>query len=203
MFAVCCIFLFTETLRINKIVCSLFAVFLFTKTLRSLKIRCSLFAVFAVLWPSGSKNPLFPVSCFHLGKILLLYFLSPFQRVPVGTGGYQVDNDATMQKKTWRSTGHEGASGELDAQKSWQKWRVFGRRPYWRCFATPRCHILTFRCPKYAIFTATRAKLRAKNGRGVRHRSHLKQFKCAVGFFNDDVRQGTMRALRRLGLWNI
>ena len=47
---------------------------------------------------------------------------------------------------------------------------------------------------------ATRAKLRAKNGRGVRHRSHLKQFKCAVGFFNDDVRQGTMRALRRLGL---
>ena len=59
---------------------------------------------------------------------------------------------------------------------------------------------LTFTCPENATQRATRAKLRAKNGRGVRHRSHLKQFKCAVGFFNDDVRQGTMRALRRLGL---
>ena len=66
--------------------------------------------------------------------------------------------------------------------------------------AGPRRKDLTFTCPQYATQRATRAKLRAKNGRGVRHRSHLKQFKCAVGFFNDDVRQGTMRALRRLGL---
>ena len=32
---------------------------------------------------------------------------------------------------------------------------------------------------KRAILTATRAKLRAKNGRDVLHRSHLKQIKCA------------------------
>ena len=84
-----------------------------------------------------------------------------------------------MQIKDRRSNRHKGAPAN-----SWRKNRgksdgFLGGGPTEDASRPADVHIFTFRCPKYAILTATRAKLRAKNGRDVLHRSHLKQIKCA------------------------
>ena len=109
----------------------------------------------------------------------------------MGTGGYQVENHATMQIKDRRPNRHKGASAN-----SWRKNRgksdgFLGAGPSRDASLRPPGEIFTSACPKYAILLATRAKLRAKNGRDVLHRSHLKQIECAQGF-DDDVCQGTM-----------
>jgi len=79
------------------------------------------------------------------------------------------------------------------AKISWQKYGFLGAGPSRDASLRPPGEIFTLTSPEYGILPATRAKLRAKNGRDVLHRSHLRQIKCAQGF-DDDVCQGTMRA---------
>ena len=61
-------------------------------------------------------------------SVLFCYYVISSEPEKSAVGGYRnvpPPHYATMQTENRRSNGHEGASGELDAQKSWQKWRVF------------------------------------------------------------------------------
>ena len=104
---------------------------------------------------------------------------------------YQVDNDANMQVKDRRPNRHKGAPTYSWRKNRGKKGGFCGGAPGRDAWLRPPGEIFTSACPKYAILLATRAKLRAKNGRDVLHRSHLKQIECAQGF-DDDVCQGTM-----------
>ena len=57
------------------------------------------------------------------------YSLKKNPKAPLQAGGRRASlpHYATMQTKTRRSNRHEGASGELNAQKSWQNWRLLRR----------------------------------------------------------------------------
>ena len=105
----------------------------------------------------------------------LLLSVSRKNALVKSTGGDQVDNDATMQTKDRRSNRHEGAP-----VNSWRKNRgksdgFLGAGPSRDASLRPPGEIFTSASSEYGILPATRAKLRAKNGRDVLHRSHLKQ----------------------------
>ena len=87
---------------------------------------------------------------------------------------YQVDNDANMQVKDRRPNRHKGAPANSWRKNRGKSNRKLAREPGQDASAGSK----TSRCLSHVVqSTPTRAKLRAKNGRDVLHRSHLQQIK--------------------------